>query len=103
MVVAEGTYAQTTSSMCMDVHVHANFVTESLRTLEKVRLGMHYADWKPAITASQIESIVWMFSPGHIGVQYSANIVIMVHEKSKFPDNSSRISMKSSNSIDDKQ
>ena len=24
---------------------------------------MHYADWKPAITAS----IVWIFSPGHAG------------------------------------
>ena len=29
---------------------------------------MHYADWKPAITASQLESIVWIFSPGHAGV-----------------------------------
>ena len=29
---------------------------------------MHYADWKSAITASQLESIVWIFSPGHAGV-----------------------------------
>ena len=64
VVVAEGSgaFAQTTSSMCMEVraiseaitwlrderHVHAIFVTDSLSTLEKVRLGMHYADWKPA-------------------------------------------------------
>ena len=84
VVVAEGSgaFAQTTSSMCMEVraiseaitwlrderHVHAIFVTDSLSTLEKVRLGMHYADWKPAITASQLESIVWIFSPGHAGV-----------------------------------
>ena len=29
---------------------------------------MHYADWKPSTTASQFESIVWIFSPGHAGV-----------------------------------
>ena len=60
MVLAEGSgaFAQTTSSMCMEVraiseaimwlgderHVHAIFVTDSLSTLEKVRLGRHYAD-----------------------------------------------------------
>ena len=49
-------------------HVHAIFVTDSLSTLEKVRLGMHYADWKPAVTASQLEGIVWIFSPEHAGV-----------------------------------
>ena len=79
VVVAEGSgaFAQTTSSMCMEViaiseantwlgderHVHAIFVTDSLSTLEKVRLGRHYADWKPTITASQLESIVWIFFP----------------------------------------
>ena len=82
MAEGSGAFAQTISSMCMEVraiseaitwlrderHVHAIFVTDSLSTLEKVRLGMHYADWKPAITASQLESIVWIFSPGHAGV-----------------------------------
>ena len=37
-------------------------------TLEKVRLSVHYADWKPAIPASRRERIVWIFSPGHAGV-----------------------------------
>ena len=59
-VVAEdsGAFTQTTSSMCMEVrsitealqwpsdsgHVHAIFVTDSMRTFELVRRGMHYAD-----------------------------------------------------------
>ena len=33
-------------------HVHAIFITDSLRTLEKVQLGLHYVDWKHAITSS---------------------------------------------------
>jgi len=51
-------------------HAHAIFVTHSMSTLDLVRQGMHYADWKPLITASQFESITvtWIFSPGHAGV-----------------------------------
>ena len=44
------------------------FVTYSLSTKEKVRIGMHYADWKPAITTSELDSIMWTFSPGHAGI-----------------------------------
>ena len=29
---------------------------------------MHYADWKPAITTSELDSIMWTFSPGHAGI-----------------------------------
>ena len=81
VVLAEssGAFAQTTSNMSMEVratyeaivwlryerHVHAIFVIDSLSTLEKVGLGMH---WKPSITESQLGSIVWIFSPGHAGV-----------------------------------
>ena len=75
-------FAQTTSSMCMEMraitealewlrdsgHAHVIFVTDSMSTLDLVRQGMHYADWKPLITASQLESITWIFSPGHAGV-----------------------------------
>ena len=39
-----------------------------MHTFEKVRLGMHYADWKSAITASQLENFVWISSPSHAGV-----------------------------------
>jgi len=49
-------------------HAHEIFVKHSMRTLDLVRQGMHYADWKPLITASQLESITWIFSPGHAGV-----------------------------------
>ena len=84
MLVAEdsGAFTQTTSSMCMEVraitealqwlrdsgHAHSIFVTDSMSTLELVRQGKHYADWKPIIQASQLESITWIFSPGHAGV-----------------------------------
>ena len=33
-----------------------------------MRHDIHYADWKPLISASQLESITWIFSPGHAGV-----------------------------------
>ena len=72
MLVAEdsGAFTQTTSSMCMEVraitealqwlrdsgHAHSIFVTDSMSTLELVRQGKHYADWKPIIQASQLES-----------------------------------------------
>ena len=83
-VVAEdsGAFTQTTSSMCMEVraitealqwlsdsgHAHSIFVTDSMSTLELVRQGKHYADWNAIIQASQLESITWIFSPGHAGV-----------------------------------
>ena len=84
VVVAEdsGAFAQTTSSMCMEVRAitealewlrdngqaHAVFVTDSMSTLDLVRQGLHYADWLPIIQASELASITWIFSPGHAGV-----------------------------------
>ena len=82
VAVDSGTFTQTTSSMCTEVrtitealqllsfrgNVHAIFVTDSMSTLELVRRDMHYADWKPFIQASQLDSITWIFSPGHAGV-----------------------------------
>ena len=45
-------------------YLHAIVVKDSMCTIEKVHLGMYYADWKPANTASQPESIIWIFSSG---------------------------------------
>ena len=50
-------------------YVHAIVVKDSICTIEKVHLGMHYADLKPANTASQPEIIIWIFSSGHASVQ----------------------------------
>ena len=41
---------------------------------------MHYADWKPLITASQLESITWIFSPGHAGVLGNKRADVLVGE-----------------------
>ena len=84
-IVAEdsGAFTRTTSSMCMEVraitealqwlcdngHAHSIFVTDSMSTLELVRQGMYYADWKPIIQESQLDSITWIFPPGHAGVR----------------------------------
>ena len=67
MAEGSGVFAQTTLSICMEVrtiseaiawygdkrYVHAIVVKDSMCTIEKVHLGMYYADWKPANTASQ--------------------------------------------------
>ena len=72
----------TTSSMYMEVIAiteslkwlkdtafeSATIVTDSLCTLEKVRNGMLYADWKEAIRGSNLSRVVWIFCPGHAGV-----------------------------------
>ena len=36
-----------------EIYLHAIVVKDSICTIEKVHLGMHYADWKPANTVSQ--------------------------------------------------
>ncbi|XP_005106522.1 uncharacterized protein LOC101854436 [Aplysia californica] len=73
----------TTSSMCMDMkaitealnwfktveYQSAILVTDSMSTLEKVKKHMMYADWQEAIQSSRLTRIVWIFSPGHAGVQ----------------------------------
>ena len=84
VVVAEGsgTFAQTTSSMCMEVrditdelewlrdngHAHAIFVTDSMSTLNLVRQGLHYADWLRMIQATELVSITWILSSRHADV-----------------------------------
>ena len=45
------------------------FVTDSLSTLEKVRQGNLHADWYPLINNSGIRRIIWIYCPGHAGVQ----------------------------------
>ena len=83
--VAEGSGAVdlTTSSMLMEVkaitealrylqqhqHKKALIVTDSMSTLQKVRKEFLYADWVPLIADSALESLTWIFSPGHAGVQ----------------------------------
>ena len=59
------------------VHCSLFFVSDSMCTLEKVHLGMHYADWKPTITANQLESIVWIFTPGHAGVLVNKRVGVL--------------------------
>ena len=51
-----------------EIYLHAIVVKDSICTIEKVHLGMHYADLKPANTASQPEIIIWIFSSGHANV-----------------------------------
>ena len=73
----------TTSSMYMEVvaitealkwlrdteYESATIVTDSLSTLEKVKIGLLYADWKESIrSASNLARVVWIFCPGHAGV-----------------------------------
>ena len=83
--VAEGSGAVdlTTSSMLMEVkaitealrylqlhqHKRALIITDSMSTLQKVRKEYLYADWVPLISGSALESLTWVFSPGHAGVQ----------------------------------
>ena len=45
------------------------FVTYSLSTLEKVRQCNLHADWYPLINNSGIRRIIWIYCPGHAGVQ----------------------------------
>ena len=40
-----------------------------MSTLQKVRKEFLYADWVPLISDSALESLTWIFSPGHAGVQ----------------------------------
>ena len=50
-------------------HKKALIVTDSMSTLQKVRKEFLYADWVPLISDSALESLTWIFSPGHTGVQ----------------------------------
>ena len=37
--------------------------------LQKVKKGLLYADWVDLISQSQLQSVTWLFCPGHSGVQ----------------------------------
>ena len=50
-------------------HRKAVIVTDSMSTLQKVKKKLLYADWISSIKGSQLQSIVWLFCPGHSGVK----------------------------------
>ena len=73
----------TTSSMCMEVKAITEMLewvrhqditrvvclTDSMSTLEKISTGMLYADWVASINQSNLQSVRWIFCPGHSGVR----------------------------------
>ena len=73
----------TTSSMCMEVKAitemldwvkHQNItrlvcLTDSMCSLDKISTGMLHADWYASINQSNLQSIRWIFCPGHAGVR----------------------------------
>ena len=72
----------TASSMAMEVraatealrflsenrHRKAVIVYDSMSMLQKVKKGLLYADWFDLISQSQLQSVTWLFCPGHSGV-----------------------------------
>ena len=50
-------------------YTSAIFVTDSMSSLEKVKKNMLYADWKRHINGTNLNSIRWIFCPGHAGVR----------------------------------
>ena len=73
----------TTSSMCMEVKAitemlewveHQNITrvvchTDSMSTLDKIKTGIPYDDWVASINRSNLQSVRWIFCPGHSGVR----------------------------------
>ena len=80
---ASGAIELTTSSMIMEIKAitealkymqdthqeRAVIVTDSMCTLQKVMNCFLYADWAPIINNSALERLVWIFTPGHAGVE----------------------------------
>ena len=78
-----GAVEVTASSMVMEIkavtealkylqlknYTRAVIITDSMSTLQKVRKEYLYADWVPLISASSLENVTWIFSPGHAGVR----------------------------------
>ena len=85
ITVSEGSGAVelTASSMAMEVkavtkallflatsaYKKAVIVTDSMSTLQKIQRGMLYSDWIDLIKGSELQTITWLFCPGHSGVQ----------------------------------
>ena len=83
--VSEGSGAveMTASSMAMEVKAitealqflvtttvkKAVIATDSMSTLQKIQTGMLYRDWINLIKRSELQTITWLFCPGHSGVQ----------------------------------
>ena len=44
-------------------------VTDSMSTLQKISKENLYADWGPIISSRKLERLIWVFSPGHDGVE----------------------------------
>ena len=80
---ASGAIELTTSSMIMEIKAitealkymqetnqkRAIIVTDSMCTLQKVMNCFLYADWMPIINNSMLERLLWVFTPGHAGVE----------------------------------
>ena len=85
VTVSEGSGAVelTASSMAMELkavtqvllflatsaYKKAVIVTDSMSTLQKIQRGMLYSDWIDLIKGSELQTITWLFCPGHSGVQ----------------------------------
>ena len=83
ITVSEGSGAVelTASSMAMEVkavnkallflatsaYKKAVIVTDSMSTLQKIQRGMLYSDWIDLIKGSELQTITWLFCPGHSG------------------------------------
>ena len=51
------------------VYKKAVIATDSMSTLQKIQKGMMYSDWIELIKSSELQTITWLFCPGHSGVQ----------------------------------
>ena len=80
-IVSEGSGAVelTASSMAMEVKAitqalqylattlakKAFIATDSMSTLQKIQTGMLYCDWINPIKRSKLQTVTWLFCPGH--------------------------------------
>ena len=80
---ASGAIKLTTSSMIMEINTitealkymqetnqkRAIIVTDSMCTVQKAMNCFLYANWMPIINNNMLERLVWVFTPGHAGVE----------------------------------
>jgi len=76
-------YANTTSSMRMEEdaataalrwlssqqHTGAAIVTDSQSMLQKIQQGLLKPEWRQLLSRSHLQTLTWIFSPGHAGVR----------------------------------
>ena len=79
LAIDSGYVSLTTSSMCMEINAITEMLewvrhqaitrlvclTDSMSTLVKISTGMLHADWTTAISQSSLQSVSWIFCPGH--------------------------------------